>query len=130
MCVGNEIEKENGNSFEKVCVHLCVCVCCSTKSKDSVHTEHPCIPTITHTRVRDQKPLYKHPSLLCNNFSEEHQHILSPLLLLLRIMHFHMCSSGGKTTQKKDGTIDLRTTKWKNTVKQSSVTKLVFLILL
>lgn len=46
-----------------------------------------------------------------------------PLLLLLHMMHFHFCSSGRKTTQKrKDEIIDQRATKWKRSqVEQCNV---------
>lgn len=46
---------------------MCVFECKLNQKGDNVYIVHPCIPTILHTCVRDQKSLCKHPSLLCNS---------------------------------------------------------------
>lgn len=81
VCVGNKIEKENGNSFEKVCV--CVhanpqnqkrqCVYCASMHSHNPQYTHiyvirnPCINTL-HSSV--------------TTFSEDQQYILSFFFIL------------------------------------------------
>jgi len=63
------------------CAFVCVVSVFGGKIKrDFVNIVHPCIPTIHNNPQyeRDQKPLCKHPSLLCNSTSLKHISMFPP----------------------------------------------------
>lgn len=116
MCVGIEIEKENGNSFVEgnvfVCAECvlsikikrsCVCVYCAI-----MHPRNP-----THTYVRDQKPPCKHSLLLCNSTFLKRISTFSPSFVApAHEAFFTPAQRGDKTPQKrKDEIIDQQATK-------------------
>lgn len=72
----------------------CVCLYSNVQNQRMwrwwcVYIAQPCIPTILYTYVRDQKPVCKHPSLLCNSTFLKHISTFSlPFVAATCYMHY------------------------------------------
>lgn len=111
MCVGIEIEKENGNSFVEGNVFVSVECVLSVKSRDRVYIVQSCMPTILHTYVRDQKPSCKHSLLLCNSTFLKRISTFSPSFVAPAHEAFSLLLSDKTTQRRTDEIIDQRATK-------------------
>lgn len=87
------------HSFVEVCVFVCVLKC--QIKRDCVYIVYPCIPTILHTYVGDQKPLCKHPSLLCSSTFLNHIGTFLPSVVAVSHDAFSLLLLGEKNNTEK-----------------------------